>query len=156
MKVNTEGTSRKSLIPTGEVELVEFFTQRRTCDHQDRGMACSVARALVRGARNALLTVTPLWLARSLGGWQGESSPQLKTRRARERPSRRICSARVRTRPDGTTNPDLNQAPYLGGHPLPEISRPLLSPVRSPSSRNRQCGPDNRRSFGCPSIVRRE
>ncbi|PYX47419.1 MAG: hypothetical protein DMG79_14020 [Acidobacteria bacterium] len=105
MKVNTEGTSRKSLIRTGKVELLEFFAQRRACDDQDRGMACSVARALVRGARNALLTVTPLWLARSLGGWQGESSPQLKTRRARERPSRRICSARVRTRPpdgDGT------------------------------------------------------
>jgi hypothetical protein len=63
MTVNTEGTLRKSLIRTAKVELVEFFAQRRACDDQDRGMACSVARALVRGVSNALLTVTPLWLA---------------------------------------------------------------------------------------------
>ena len=63
MTVNSEGTSRKSLIRTGKVELMEFFAQRRACDGQDRGMACSVARALVQGVRNALLTVTPLWLA---------------------------------------------------------------------------------------------
>ena len=63
MTVNSEGTSRKSLIRTGKVELLEFFAQRRACDDQDRGMACSVARALVQGVRNALLTVTPLWLA---------------------------------------------------------------------------------------------
>jgi len=63
MTVNSEGTSRKSLIRTGKVELLEFFAQRRACDDQDRGMACSVAIALVRAVRNALLTVTPLWLA---------------------------------------------------------------------------------------------
>jgi hypothetical protein len=63
MTVNTEGTSRKSPIRTGEVELVEFFAQRRACDDRDREIACSDARALVRGVRNALLTVTPFWLA---------------------------------------------------------------------------------------------
>jgi len=63
MTVNSEVTSRKSLIRTGKVELLEFFAQRRACDDQDRGMACSVARALVRGVRNALLNVMPLWLA---------------------------------------------------------------------------------------------
>ena len=63
MTVNSEGTSRKSLIRTGKVVLLEFFAQRRACDDQDRGMACSVARALVRGERNALLNVMPLWLA---------------------------------------------------------------------------------------------
>ena len=63
MTVNSEGTSRKSLIRIGKVELLESFAQRRTCDDQDRGMSCSVARALVRGVRNALLTVMPLWLA---------------------------------------------------------------------------------------------
>jgi hypothetical protein len=63
MTVNTDGTSRKSRILTGEVELVEFTAQRRACDDQDREIACSGARALVRGVRNALLTVMPLWLA---------------------------------------------------------------------------------------------
>jgi hypothetical protein len=63
MTVNSEGTSRISLIRTGKVELLEFFDQRRACDDQDRGMACSVARALVRGVRSAQLTVMPLWLA---------------------------------------------------------------------------------------------
>jgi len=56
MTVNTEGTSRKSPIRTGEVELVEFFAQRRASDDQDRETACSDARALERG-------VMPLWLA---------------------------------------------------------------------------------------------
>jgi len=63
MTVNSEGTSRKSLIRTGKIELLESFAQRRACDDQDNGMACSVVRALVLGARNALLTVMPLWLA---------------------------------------------------------------------------------------------
>ena len=63
MRVNTEGTSRKSLRRTGEVELVEFFAQRRACGDQDHEIACSGAKALVRGVRNALLTVMPLWLA---------------------------------------------------------------------------------------------
>jgi len=63
MRVNTEGTSRKSLRRTGEVELVEFFAQRRACDDQDHEIACSGAKALVRGVRNALLTMMPLWLA---------------------------------------------------------------------------------------------
>jgi hypothetical protein len=47
----------------GKVELLEFFAQSRACDDQDRGKAHSVARVLVRGVRNALLTVTRLWLA---------------------------------------------------------------------------------------------
>lgn len=63
MRVITEGTSRKSTIRTGEDELVESLTQRRACDDRDREIACSDARALVRGVRNALLTVMPLWLA---------------------------------------------------------------------------------------------
>ena len=63
MTANTEGTSRKSPIRTGEVELVEFFAQRRACDDRDRVIACSDAEALVRGVRNALLTMMPLWLA---------------------------------------------------------------------------------------------
>jgi hypothetical protein len=48
---------------TGEVELLEFFAQRRACDDRDREIACSGSGALVRGVRNALLTVMPLWLA---------------------------------------------------------------------------------------------
>ena len=63
MTVNSAGTSRKSLIRTGKVELLEFFAQRRACDDQDHEIACSGARALMRGVRNALLTVMPLWLA---------------------------------------------------------------------------------------------
>jgi hypothetical protein len=62
MTVNSEGTSRKSLIRTGRVEPLEFFAQRRSRDDQDRGMACSIARALVRGVRNAVLNVMPSWL----------------------------------------------------------------------------------------------
>jgi hypothetical protein len=50
MKVNTESTSRKSLIHAGEVELVEFFVQRPAGDDQDHEIACSDARALVRAA----------------------------------------------------------------------------------------------------------
>jgi hypothetical protein len=63
MTANTEGTSRKSPIRTGEVELSEFFAQRRACDDRDREIVCSDVKALVRGVRNALLTVMPLWLA---------------------------------------------------------------------------------------------
>ncbi len=63
MPVDTEGTSRKSPTPTGEVELVKFFAQRRACDDQDHEIACSDARAFVRAVRNALRTVMPLWLA---------------------------------------------------------------------------------------------
>jgi hypothetical protein len=44
MTVNSEGTSRKALIRTGKVELLEFFAQGRACDDQDRGIACSGAR----------------------------------------------------------------------------------------------------------------
>jgi len=63
MTVTTEDTSRKSPLRTGEAELVEFFAQRRACDDRDRELGCSDARAFVRGVRNALLTVMPLWLA---------------------------------------------------------------------------------------------
>jgi len=63
MTVNTESTSRKSLIRTGEVELVEFFAQRRAWDDQNHEIACSDARAFMRGVRNALRTMMPLWLA---------------------------------------------------------------------------------------------
>jgi len=63
MTVNTEGTSLKSPIRTGEVELLEFLAQRRACDDRDRELAWSDARALARGIRYALLTVMPLWIA---------------------------------------------------------------------------------------------
>jgi hypothetical protein len=63
MTLNSEDRSRKFLIRTGKVELVEFFAQRRACDDQDHEIACSDARAFVRGVRNALRTVMPLWLA---------------------------------------------------------------------------------------------
>jgi hypothetical protein len=63
MTVDTEGTSRKYPIRTGEVELVEFLAQRNACDERDREIACSDARALARGIWNALLMVTSLWLA---------------------------------------------------------------------------------------------
>jgi hypothetical protein len=63
MTVNAEGTERKSTMRTGEVELLEFFAQRRACDDRDRETACSDVRALARGIRNALLAVMPLWLA---------------------------------------------------------------------------------------------
>jgi hypothetical protein len=66
MPVNTDVTSRKSPRSTGEVELLEFFAKRRACDDQDREIACSDVRALARGIRNALLAVTPLWLALAL------------------------------------------------------------------------------------------
>jgi hypothetical protein len=46
-----------------EIQLVEFIAQRRACDDPDPEIACSDARALVRGVRNALLTAMPLWIA---------------------------------------------------------------------------------------------
>jgi hypothetical protein len=63
MTVNTEDTSRQSPIRAGEVELLEFFAQRRACDDRDREIRVPMSGALVRGARNALLTMMPLWLA---------------------------------------------------------------------------------------------
>ena len=66
MTVHTEGTSRKPLMCTGEVELLEFFARRRACDDWDRELTWSDARALARGIRNALLAVAPLWLAFAL------------------------------------------------------------------------------------------
>jgi hypothetical protein len=63
MTVNMEGTSRKFPIRTGEVELLELLAKRRACEDRDREIACSGTRAFVRGVRNALLTVMPLWLA---------------------------------------------------------------------------------------------
>jgi hypothetical protein len=63
MTVNVETTSRKLPTLTGEVELLEYFAQRRACDDRDHEIACSDVRALARGIRNALLAVTPLWLA---------------------------------------------------------------------------------------------
>ncbi len=67
MTVDAEVTSRKSPTRTGEVELLEFFAQRRDCDDWDREIVCSDVRALARGIGNVLLAVTPLWLA--LGLW---------------------------------------------------------------------------------------
>ena len=67
MTVDTEVKSRQSSIRTGEVELFEFLAQRRACDDRDREIVCSDVRALARGIRNALLAVTPLWLALGLG-----------------------------------------------------------------------------------------
>jgi hypothetical protein len=66
MIVNVESTSRKSPTRVGEVELLEFFAQRRPCDDRDREIVCSDVRALARGIRYALLAVTPLWLAFAL------------------------------------------------------------------------------------------
>jgi hypothetical protein len=63
MPVNVESTSRESLTRRREVELLEFFAQKRACDDRDREIVCSDVRALAWGIRNALLAVTPLWLA---------------------------------------------------------------------------------------------
>jgi hypothetical protein len=63
MTVKMESKSRKSPIRTGEIELMEFFAQRRAWDDQNHEIACSDARAFMRGVRNALQTVMPLWLA---------------------------------------------------------------------------------------------
>jgi hypothetical protein len=66
MPVNMKITSRKSPTRAGEVELLEFFAQRRACDDRDREIVCSDARALARGIGNAWLAVAPLWLALAL------------------------------------------------------------------------------------------
>ena len=63
MTVKTVGRSPRSPLRTGEVELLEFLAQERACEDRDREIACSDVRALARGIRNALLTVTPLWIA---------------------------------------------------------------------------------------------
>ncbi len=63
MTVNVESRSRKSPTRTDKVELLKFFSQRRACDDRDPEIVCSDVRALARGIRNALLAVTPLWLA---------------------------------------------------------------------------------------------
>ncbi len=63
MTVYTEDRSRQSTIRTGEVELLELFARSRACEERDREIACSDVRALARRIRNALLTVTPLWIA---------------------------------------------------------------------------------------------
>jgi hypothetical protein len=63
MLVNTVDRSRQSPIRTGEVELLEFLAHKRACEDRDREIACSDVRALARGIRNALLTVTPFWIA---------------------------------------------------------------------------------------------
>ena len=63
---NTEVTSPRPPTRTGEVELLELFAQRRACDDRGREIVCSDVRALVRGIRNALLAVAPLWLALAL------------------------------------------------------------------------------------------
>jgi hypothetical protein len=66
MTVNVESTSQKSKTRTGEVELLAFFAQRHAYDERDREIGCSDAGALGRGIKNALLAVTPLWLALAL------------------------------------------------------------------------------------------
>jgi hypothetical protein len=66
MPVNMKATLRKSPTRTGEVELLEFFAQRRACDDRDREIVGSDVRTLARGIRNALLAVAPLWLALAL------------------------------------------------------------------------------------------
>ena len=57
MPVNMKITLRKSPTGTGEVELLEFFAQRRACDDRDREIVCSDARASARGIGNAWLAV---------------------------------------------------------------------------------------------------
>jgi hypothetical protein len=67
MTPNVETTAPKSSTQTSEVELLEFFAQKRACDDdRDREIVCSDVRALARGIRNALLAATPLWLAFAL------------------------------------------------------------------------------------------
>jgi hypothetical protein len=66
MPVSREVTSPKSPIRTGEVELLEFFAQKRACYERDRELARSGAEELARGIRNALLAVAPLWLGLAL------------------------------------------------------------------------------------------
>jgi hypothetical protein len=66
MPVNTEILSPKSPTRTGEVELLEFFAQKRACDDRARALAGSDVGALARGIRNGLLAVAPFWLALAL------------------------------------------------------------------------------------------
>jgi hypothetical protein len=66
MTVNVESISRKSTTRAGEVELLEFFAQKRACNDRDREIVCSDVRSLARGIRNALLAVAPLWLTLAL------------------------------------------------------------------------------------------
>jgi hypothetical protein len=66
MPVKMEVKSPKPKTRTGEIELLEFFAQRRACDDRDRALACSDVRALARGIRNGLLAVAPFWLALAL------------------------------------------------------------------------------------------
>jgi hypothetical protein len=63
MTVSKEVRSWQSPIRTGDVELLELLSQVRAWEDRDREITCSDAKALTRGIRNALLTVTPLWLA---------------------------------------------------------------------------------------------
>ena len=70
MTVDTEVASRPSPVRTGEVELLEFLSQKRAWEDQDREVSCSDVRALVRGIGNGLLMVMPLWLA--LAWWLGK------------------------------------------------------------------------------------
>jgi hypothetical protein len=63
MTINTEVASRPSPISTGKVELLEFLSQRRAWEDRNREVSCSDVRTLVRGIRNGLLMVMPLWLA---------------------------------------------------------------------------------------------
>jgi hypothetical protein len=62
MRVIRKVYSQKSPIRRGELELFEFLGQRRACDWNLES-ACSDVRALVRGIRNVLLTMMPLWMA---------------------------------------------------------------------------------------------
>jgi hypothetical protein len=66
MPIHMKVTSPKSPTRTGEVELLEFFAQKRACADRDREIVCSDVGALVRGIRSALLAVVPLWLALAL------------------------------------------------------------------------------------------
>jgi hypothetical protein len=44
MTANKDSTSRQSPIRTGEIEMLEFLSQRRACDDKHREIACSDAR----------------------------------------------------------------------------------------------------------------
>jgi len=63
MTVNTEDTSRQSPIRTGEVELLEFFAQRRASDGREREIRVPMSGRWCGGEEFALLTMMPLWLA---------------------------------------------------------------------------------------------
>ena len=63
MAVSNEVRSSQSPIRTGEVELLEFLSQRRAWEDWEREITCTDAKAFARGIRNGLLTAMPLWLA---------------------------------------------------------------------------------------------